>query len=365
MIRLDKNKVIFSILIPLFLSAGLEAQPIIENPKKPLSPNAGRVLHLKEVTRIGDETGKFFFREPYELQTSSDGSVFVKEINKLYKFDADVKFIKDIIKLGQGPGEITTEFEDFVLTDNEIVFLCATLNKILKTDMQGNLIQETKLGEKRFFRLLAYWNNRYFLLDSPKRQEFKKKSGIIEYSQNLYAMDEKGANTALPYSVSLKEHKTIFQGGVRTAIFSTPVTRLQMVRKDQRYLYLCHTSDYLIKLFDCEKQEVIRTFRREYSPLKFTSEEKYPDDWPKYQNDVQRLVIHKDNLWVLTSTRDKKGILVDVFNQEGKYLDNFYLPLMKTWNLAYLPIATHGDILYVMHSDEQENIVLFKYQILD
>lgn len=364
---MDKNKLIFSILILISLSAGMEAQPIIENPKNPISPNAGRVLKLKEVMRIRDESPKFFFREPYELQTSKDGFVFVKEINKLFKFDSSGKFIKDIIKLGQGPGEITTEFEDFVLTDNEIIFICATLNKILRTDMQGNLIQEIKLGEKPFFRLLAYWNNRYFLLDRSQRKEFVKKSGIIEYSQNLLAMDEKGATTALSYSVSLKDHETLFQRGgrPRAAIISMPITRLQMVRKDQRYLYFCHTSDYLIKLFDCEKQEVIRAFRREYSSVKFSSEEKQPDDWPKYQNDVQRLVVHKDNLWVLTSTRDKKGILVDVFNQEGKYLDNFYLPLMKTWNLASLPIATHGDILYVMHPDEQENIVLFKYQILD
>jgi len=343
----------------------MEAQPIIENPKKPISPNAGRVLQLKEVMRIRDESPKFFFREPYELQTSSDGSVFVKEINKLFKFDPNGKFIKDIIKLGQGPGEITTEFEDFVLTDNEIVFLCATLNKILRTDMQGNLIQEIKLREKRFFKLLAYWNNKYFLLDFPMRQEFLKRSGIIEYFQNLFVMDEKGAITALPYAVSLKDYITIHQRGGSPGIGLMPITGLQMVRKDQRYLYFCHTSDYLIKLFDCEKQEVIRQFRREYSPLKFPSVEKHPDDWPKYQNDVQRLVVHKDNLWALTSTRDKKGILVDVFNQEGKYLDNFYVPLMTTWNLAYLPIAAHGDILYVMHSDEQENIVLFKYQILD
>ena len=362
---MDNNKFIFSLLIPLFLISGLEAQPIIENPKRPISPNASRVLRLKEVMRIADESGKFFFKEPYELQTSSDGSIFVKEINKLYKFDANGKFIKDIIKLGQGPGEITTEFEDFVLTDNEIVFICATLDKILKTDMRGNLIQEMKLREKRFFKLLAYWNNRYFLLDFPKRQEFVRKSGVVEYSQDLFAMDEKGAFTGLPYSISLKEHRRIFQGGLRPAIASMPITHLQMVRKDQRYLYFCHTSDYLIKLFDCEKQEVIRISRREYSPVKFTSEEKYPDDWPKYQNDVQRLVVHKDNLWVLTSTRDKKGILVDVFNQEGKYLDNFYLPITTNWNLSYLPIATHGDILYVMNSDEQENIALFKYQILD
>jgi hypothetical protein len=358
---MDKNKLIFSLLIPLFMSAGLEAQTIIENPKTPLSPNAGRVLQLKEVMRIRDESPKFFFREPYELQTSGDGSVFVKEINKLYKFDANGKFIKDIIKLGQGPGEITTEFEDFVLIDNEIIFLCATLNKILKTDMQGKLIQEMKLREKPFFRLLAYWNNRYFLLDLPKRHEFVRKSGIKEYSQNLFAVDEKGEFTALPYSISLKNYEQVFQ----RAISSTPITHLQIVRKNQRYLYFCDTSDYLIKLFDCEKQQVIREFRRNYSSVKSASEEKHLEDWPKYQNDVQRLVIYKDNLWVLTSTKDKKGILVDVFNQEGKYLDNFYLPLMKTWNLAYIPIATFGNMLYVIHGDEEENIVLFKYQVLD
>jgi hypothetical protein len=38
--------------------------------------------------------------------------------------------------------------------------------------------------------------------------------------------------------------------------------------------------------------------------------------------------LYKDRLWVFTSTMDeKKGILVDVFGFDGKYLDNFYLSL--------------------------------------
>ena len=69
----------------------------------------------------------------------------------------------------------------------------------------------------------------------------------------------------------------------------------------------------------------------------------------------------------MTSTFDAiKGILVDVFSREGKYLDNFYLPLFKIRRnnpQYYAPMAIHGDSLSLLEADENDLIYLVKYEI--
>jgi hypothetical protein len=91
---------------------------------------------------------------------------------------------------------------------------------------------------------------------------------------------------------------------------------------------------------------------------------------PKFYNDICRLLVHKGNLWVVTSTFDKnKGILVDVFNKEGKYLDAFYLPLTKILTeeriTYYAPMAVSGDFLFTIEVGDDGQISVVKYQIID
>lgn len=86
---------------------------------------------------------------------------------------------------------------------------------------------------------------------------------------------------------------------------------------------------------------------------------------------MHRLAAHKNNLWVLTSTFDEeKGILVDVFDEEGKFQDNFYLPLLKSktgdsYHQMYFPVVTQGDYIYAIEHDEDWAFSVTKYEILD
>jgi len=57
------------------------AQTIIENPEKPLNKNAGRVIQLKELMRITDEEGKFYFSSPWDIKVAKDGSIFMSTEN--------------------------------------------------------------------------------------------------------------------------------------------------------------------------------------------------------------------------------------------------------------------------------------------
>ncbi|MCJ7582075.1 MAG: hypothetical protein MUP98_16305, partial [Candidatus Aminicenantes bacterium] len=56
---------------------------VIKNTNKPKNPEAGRVLQLKEEFRITDESGKFFFRSPRNLQIAQNGNLFVQDNEQL------------------------------------------------------------------------------------------------------------------------------------------------------------------------------------------------------------------------------------------------------------------------------------------
>ncbi|MGD2294541.1 MAG: hypothetical protein PVF22_01730 [Candidatus Aminicenantes bacterium] len=53
------------------------AQDIIENPAKPSSQDVGRVIRLKEVARITDESGKYYFKGPWDIKAGEDGFITI------------------------------------------------------------------------------------------------------------------------------------------------------------------------------------------------------------------------------------------------------------------------------------------------
>ena len=56
-----------------------------------------------------------------------------------------------------------------------------------------------------------------------------------------------------------------------------------------------------------------------------------------------------------TSTKDeKKGMLFDLFDKEGIYIDSFWV------NVNGTVIATHEDFFFVREQDEEGNISIVK-----
>jgi hypothetical protein len=74
-----------------------------------------------------------------------------------------------------------------------------------------------------------------------------------------------------------------------------------------------------------------------------------------------------DRVWALLSTIDKtKGILVDVFNVHGKYIDRFYLQI-PTLEYPDDKIMEHlyyyNGFLYTIEMDDEDNPNLVKYKL--
>jgi hypothetical protein len=354
------------ILVLLISAPGLSAQAIIENPAKPASQNAGRILQLTEVMRITDDQGPFYFKQPADLQISADGSIFYGDWDEfLYKFDAKGKFLKNLIKKGEGPGEVR-EYGDVLLGKDSVILLDTMSNKILTMDFDGKLLDEFGLGQKRFSRLIAVYDNRYYLVDYV-RKDFERKNGLKETRHDLYVVSRKGEATKTPWGFPTM---AAYYFGERSTS-SGMVTWIQKAQAQERFVYLSSTQDYLVKLLDLEKAEIVRTFRRAYTPVKFeppAREKQWYRErgFPDRLNDVQKLLVHGDQLWVLTSTIEKdRGILTDVFDREGKYIDCFYLPLPRlkqNW-VGYPPVALSGSFLYTVEWNKEGDIFIVQYRI--
>jgi hypothetical protein len=216
--------------------------------------------------------------------------------------------------------------------------------------------------------LLGARGSRYFFLrferdtDKPR----VRASGITEDSYRLVVVPESGDAVPTPFLMPCTAAVHI---GSRSISVSTISHAMPLVA-DDRTVFVFHSPDYLIKCLDLETAEVVRAFRREYDRVRydFKATAGYPQELvPKYHNDLCRLLWRNGKLWAVTSTIDsKKGILVDVFSREGKYLDNFYLPLFKIRKNnpgLYAPMAISGDFLYLLEADEDDLITLVKYEI--
>jgi hypothetical protein len=363
-----------ALLVSLFLlgarSLPALGQAIIESPDRPAAKDAGRTIPLQEILRIKDEGKGFFFKLPWGLGVGPDGSIFVQDGLALYKFSSDGRFERNLVKTGQGPGEITTEITDFLVDDKSVLFFSAPSNKLVKTDYDGKLLGERTFDKKVFYRLLAFYGQKYFMLDM-KRKNPAQASSLLESDYGLFLVSEDGNfdPTSCSFTAQVSRQIRDFGGG-RTAAGITVITRVDSSGQNGEFLYITHTPDYLIKRLDLKKAAVTGIFRRAYPRVKYVKQD--PRDtraMPDYDNDVYRVLVYKDRIWALTSTYDpRKGILVDVFDSEGKYADDFWLPLLNiktrdNFSQRYFQVTIRGDFLYAIEHDADWSFSVVKYKI--
>jgi len=356
----------------------IHAQEVIENPEKPLSKKAGRIVQLKEIHRITDEGGKYFFKRPYNFQVAPNGDLFVQDREQLLQFDSKGNFIRNLYKNGQGPGEMTS-ITGYHLTKEEVIIYCDSPSKILKYDYDGNITKEMPIYQKKRFNIFEfYYDKRYYFFHVDWKQ-LDRFEGVIGLPYELLSLSNNGE--------TLKELMTFptrsviaVKGGIRGGY--VPVDRLISVPWKKKYLVISHTEEYLLALFDAESQQIVRRFKRKYPRIKATEKnDKRPNlsiTWddktfqaPKrnYLYDIEQLWANDGFLWVLTSTKEEeKGYAVDVFDIYGVYIDMFFLKLPKEATedyFGFFQMGVSGEFFYATEKDEDDNYVIKKYRILD
>lgn len=353
----------YAIILSLFLLViiNTQAQELIENPERPLNSKAGRVLKVEEILRITDESGEFYFMSPRLAKVAPDGSIFICDREQLLRFDENGKFIYNYFKKGQGPGELEN-LTNYVVLKDSLIIHSRSPGKLIYYNYDGKLQDEISLQEiSNRLRLHFFIDGTFYFIKSefPRTD---KGSEVIDWDQILVSLskvsDTLHEHANFPIKTFVSAGGALSDLGVYTALV-----------KDQ-FLFVTHTSEYMLKIFDLDSNRLIRSMTRKYKRVKRPKDQRssaiiiegkrYEAPGSEYLSDVGQIVDFKDNLWARTSTKNSEGrYLYDVFNIEGTYLDSFYL------NVNGILISTHEDFIFVRERDEDELISIVKYKVID
>jgi hypothetical protein len=355
------------------------AQTIVENPAKPKAASAGRVVVPQEVLAISDEgTSDYYFKWPRRLRTAPDGSLFLLDESQVLQFDKDGKFQHNLFKKGQGPGEVNN-VSACLPTEKNIIVHSPYPNKLVFFDLAGPYEREIPIrSETRTMMTALLFARGAFYFET---REFPRVKGDPDYVDSPHAI--------LAVAEATGAIKTQASFVTRAFVVTSPgggggmfdITNLIAAPFKNKLLALAHTEEYLIKIYDPEADKVVREFRRAYERVKpepLTEAQKkggmiidgkhYGPPEQKYQNDVRNLLTRGDEIWAVTSTKDKaKGVLIDVFDGEGVYRDCFWLKLPEAALSSVLSpgsSALDGEFLWVVERSEDETFAIKKYRVV-
>lgn len=333
-----------------------DSQQIIENPEKPLAKNAGRVLKVQEIWRITDAGGEFYFRYPNRLHLAADGSFFLADRDELLKFSADGKFLKNLFKKGQGPGEIGSSFT-YLLAGDELYVKDYSQRRIFRMDLDGIYLGQLDAAMSRN-TLLGVRRDGYLFIESVWPPESEQTGKLLPITDTVKLVSKDGKSVR-----DLHVFKTRwFMAGQSAAQWDL---NFEALNDDGKLLFGSHSREYLVEVIDLERTETAVRFRRAYPRVKHV-EEKWEGNFRRlglpdieYESDILELYVNRDRLWIKTSTADsKKGSLFDVFDFSGRYTDCFYLGPGRTL------LKARGDEIFVTEKNADESIVLVKYRIV-
>jgi hypothetical protein len=186
--------------LALFPAMTLLSQQIIENPERPMAKNARRVLELKEIWRIKDESGEFFFKYPYQLQVAGDGSIFLADEGEFLRFTPDGKYIKNLFKKGEGPGEISSGFTYFVRGD-DLFIRDGTKRRVWSTDFEGYLKREFEIPTTGYTGYIGVRKDDFVFTKTVMPPAAERTGKLMEIPHFVYltAMDGKRERTVFTF----------------------------------------------------------------------------------------------------------------------------------------------------------------------
>jgi hypothetical protein len=345
------------VLLALLAVTAIAFGQVIENPAKPLAKNAGRILQLTEEWKIADNGGEFFFKYPNNLQIAEDGSIFVADADQLLKFSQEGKFQKNIYKKGQGPGEIGDDFT-YYIHGRDLFIQDMNSQRLWRADFDGIFQEQFNLKNKDYSGFLGVLPDGFLFLKSvwPPPSERTGKLMEIIHTVALVARDGSERRDVATF----KPRRFLPPQGAMAWDSSIIVPS-----PDAKLLYAFNSRDYLIEVVDLATGAVVKRFKRIYPKVPYVERgwepefrNKYGAPKIEYEIDVNNLYPVGQHLWVETSTDDRtKGRLIDDFDEDGHFLDSFFLGAGRTL------MAVREDAVFCREKNEDETITIVKYKI--
>jgi hypothetical protein len=364
---------VFQAFAVIFMISAAFGQETVTLPAKPANPRAGRVLALREVFRISDAQGGFYFKGPSLIQAVPDGGLLVADEDELLRFDAAGKFVVNMYRPGQGPGELR-QITDCLVRGAEVLAFQEQPMKCVVSGLDGKFLREFR-PDAPVSRLLGLSGDRLLMASNsaiPFDKVKKPEGDILDIVWTLALASPEGAVKATALSYATKWFAKRLPG----AMIANNMTFLLCAPLEGGLVAIANEDVYGIQIADPAKNARLLTICRDYRRVKYDPEEipVAPGGYARlaeprdYHNDIQRLFAVDGRIWALTSTLvPGKGVLVDVIGPRGDYLDRFYLPLPKgvsVHDLARHPLTIAGRSLFILEELEDGRLEVVNYEIV-
>jgi hypothetical protein len=353
-------------LLVFIVLTAVYAQEIIENPRTPKNDNAGRVLELREEMRIDGEGEGYYYNGASKLRIDNSGNIYIRDSwssqqrSHLLKFSPDGKFLKDLYRQGEGPGEIQSGF-NFALSDSEVFLYDWMKRKIVVMSPDGKFMHEFKIKSGSMGDFIGIFKD-WLVFSRSKHPTERKTSKLYDIENFIVFVSKDGQIEKDVFAFSTQQFFISLTQGGGGMVWDPFIKEI-----GDNKLYVCHSSEYLINALDLNTGEITAQFKRNYPRVKH-EQQKWEKDFvskfnapkKKFEHDVEGLFYDRGRLWVKTSIEDEeKGSLFDLFDSKGQYLDSFYI------NIKGRVLKIDGDYLYSGERDEDELPLVVKCRIID
>jgi hypothetical protein len=339
-------------------------QDLVENPEKPEHPNPGRTIELTELLRIPEEGEGYYHNGANKLECDDHGNIYFHDFwstnqrAHLLKFTSEGRFLGDLCRQGEGPGEVQSAL-DFVLGEERLFVYDYTRNKVIEMDFDGAFKREFKREGSGLNEVIGIHRDRMVGIKRVWPTE-RKQTKLYDMKNVIILVDLDGSQEKELYTF-INQMFVIGLGQGGGGMSWDPFISLLGDGK----LFVCRTREYGIEVLDMDTGQITARFTRKYRRVRHESREweekfkkKYNAPEKKYESDIRGLLFDGSSLWVKTSTTDPdKGILFDVFDIQGNFQDSFFIPTNGD------VVRVQGDSLYVSERDEEELPSVVKYRI--
>ncbi|TFH34658.1 MAG: hypothetical protein E4G99_09050 [Anaerolineales bacterium] len=363
------------LLVVMILVPFVHSQMRVDNPKRPLSKNAGRAINLEEVLRIRDDGNAAIFRTPQWLSLGKDCSLFFLDYGegaRLYRYGPDGRLIFKALKNGQGPGEC--KYPSGYFFSGDTIRVPAWIPpKIMDFNPDGRYIRETRIKEDThgLWFLASSGGKIYGIRDELFSSAAFRSSGVFSITNSVYEI-----------SSDFETWKKLYEFPVHMVIKRRTAIRLDMIDAaiQGSFLYILHTAEYRVVKFDLLTARVDRIITRTYDRVKgVPSKEVDPDpeargiDIPSdpYVFDINEIHAVGENLWIFTSVYKPNGDdqQVDVFDAAGRFIDSYFLRFPTSERnhriVRRKALITDDGYLFIPEQEEDGLVTIGKYKIRD
>jgi len=368
-----------------------EGVVVISNPKTP--ELRLRIVFTEELS-IGEIEGdeNYMFGSAIYFNTDDEGNFYVVDYDnhRILKYNPEGKFLFTIGREGQGPGEFRSLSIPLFDKDDNLYIDDGLNRRISFFDKNGQYLRQVKYQERysnvyfnsKGYMVAAQWN----IYTDADITKFTYVYGLFDDKFNIVAEFYKDEQE-LP-SPTGRDESALVKSYAEVLSMSAFAPQLRYILANNDFVYLGYPEKYEIKVYSSEGK-LVKKITRDYDPIPVSEKDKerYAETSyermtsPIFTEDMKKKVLQQikypkykpaylsftlmENGWlaVLVDFIEDEYMLIDLFDQDGKFIAHFKTPVLAEGLYAAYFFFRNGKAYTVATEEDYRFVKRYSFEI--